>query len=120
VSAPGTNPAPGTKPVLPVSEPVQGPGLAAGDGGSIPAATLQAIKDATVFIKTKAGAFEATGSGFLMMAEGKIGYVVTNNHVIAPPDELGRQLPAEPALGQRVNYLPPTRIRPVGPRVPVG
>jgi S1-C subfamily serine protease len=57
------------------------PGVAT---GTIPRATLQAIKDATVFVKVKAGTVEGSGSGFMMQVEGETGYIVTNEHVAAP------------------------------------
>lgn len=51
---------------------------------SIPAKTLADIKGATVFIKAKAGPLQMTGSGFLIQADGKTGYIVTNQHVVVP------------------------------------
>ncbi len=49
---------------------------------AIPAKTLADIKGATAFIKLKAGPLQATGSGFLIKADGTTGYVVTNHHVV--------------------------------------
>src|SRR5262245_47838321 len=48
---------------------------------AIPAKTLAEIKGATAFIKLQAGPLSATGSGFLIKADGKTGYLVTNHHV---------------------------------------
>jgi S1-C subfamily serine protease len=45
---------------------------------------LEELKAATVFVKVAAGARRATGSGFLIKVDGKVGYVATNNHVIDP------------------------------------
>ncbi len=69
-------------------------GLAATAGaaqGSLPIATLSAIKEATVMIVTSAeddpGATQS-GSGFLIRAEGQTGYVVTNDHVVSLPRDV--------------------------------
>jgi len=61
---------------------------------AIPAATVAAIKDATVFIRTKIESQMVgpamSGSGFLIRTEGTTGYIITNAHVIIPPS--GRQM----------------------------
>jgi hypothetical protein len=49
---------------------------------AIPAKTLAEIKGATAFVKVTAGPLQATGSGFLIRADGKTGYLVTNHHVV--------------------------------------
>jgi S1-C subfamily serine protease len=51
----------------------------------IPAETLQMLKGATVFVKVEGTRWGKSGSGFLMKVDGKTGYVVTNHHVVAPP-----------------------------------
>ena len=53
---------------------------------AMPVATVSAIKDATIFIRTEADPEEhsVTGSGFLIRSEGGTGYIVTNDHVIRP------------------------------------
>lgn len=51
---------------------------------TIPVATLQALKDATVFVKVDAGAVVGSGSGFVMQVDGETAYIVTNQHVAAP------------------------------------
>jgi S1-C subfamily serine protease len=56
--------------------------------GKLPAETLAVLKAATVFVKVSIGKLEATGSGFLMKVDGNTGYVVTNDHVVAPPPGL--------------------------------
>jgi S1-C subfamily serine protease len=49
------------------------------------------MKDATVFVKVKAGPAGATGSGFLIRADGDAALVVTNHHVVTPPSRPGRR-----------------------------
>jgi S1-C subfamily serine protease/regulation of enolase protein 1 (concanavalin A-like superfamily) len=55
---------------------------------SIPLRTVAEIKDATVYIVTAVEGDEdgpkQTGSGFLIKADGRVGYIVTNAHVITP------------------------------------
>jgi S1-C subfamily serine protease len=71
--------------------PPEGPGQPApavtggADAPSIPLQTLNAIKAATVFIQVEAGSLGASGSGFVVKAEGETAYVVTNHHVITAP-----------------------------------
>jgi S1-C subfamily serine protease len=55
-----------------------------GNSGSLPPKVLQDIKAATVFVKTSLGGLQATGSGFVLMNQGDVTYVVTNHHVIGP------------------------------------
>jgi len=55
-----------------------------GKDDSIPLQTLQAIKSATVFLKVKAGPAEASGSGFVMGAQGDALLIVSNQHVVNP------------------------------------
>jgi S1-C subfamily serine protease len=64
------------------------PAEPAGGDGKLPAAALAALKAATVFVKVNLGKLEASGSGFLMRVDGNVGYVVTNDHVIAAPPRL--------------------------------
>jgi S1-C subfamily serine protease len=61
---------------------------------AIPPEVINHIKAATVFIKVRTGPLEASGTGFLMQAEGDTALIVTNEHVVAPPKGLS---------------LPPTR-----------
>jgi S1-C subfamily serine protease len=59
------------------------------DAPTIPLQTLTDLKSATVFIKVEAGNSAASGSGFVVKAEGDTAYVVTNHHVITPsPDRM--------------------------------
>ena len=59
------------------------PAVAAGQD-SLPPAKLKAVKAATVLIQVSAGANRlGSGSGFVIRADGKTVYVVTNHHVIA-------------------------------------
>ena len=76
---PAVNPVPAPGPGLP---PAAGPG-----GGTIPAAVLQQIKEATVFVKVEAGGDSGSGSGFVMLTQGETAYVATNNHVVTPDPE---------------------------------
>jgi hypothetical protein len=59
-------------------------GPAWGDDG-IPAETLDKLKSAVVYVKVRAGALAASGSGFLLLRTGTTGYVITNDHVIRLP-----------------------------------
>jgi S1-C subfamily serine protease len=54
----------------------------------LPVAVLQDIKAATVFVKIKAGPYQASGSGFLMKVDGETGLIVTNEHVAVPSARL--------------------------------
>jgi S1-C subfamily serine protease len=45
-------------------------------------ATLNSLKDATVFIKVEKDKDGVTGSGFLVRVDGETGYIVTNHHVV--------------------------------------
>jgi S1-C subfamily serine protease len=54
--------------------------LARSDEG-IPRKTLDELKAATVYVKLDGGNWHATGSGFLIQADGDVGIVVTNHHV---------------------------------------
>jgi S1-C subfamily serine protease len=64
------------------------PGYSAEEG--LPAATLRALKDATVFIKVQKDKDGASGSGFLFRVDGDTGYVVTNHHVVTLTKQLRR------------------------------
>jgi predicted Zn finger-like uncharacterized protein len=83
---------------------------------AIPLQTLQAIKGATVFIKVESAAESASGSGFLMRADGETGYVVTNHHVVTPSAARGAPGFMEPPFGPPLPF-PPV---PFGPRFPGG
>ena len=48
----------------------------------LPEATLEALKETTVFIKVAGDRINGSGTGFLVAREGNIGYVVTNAHVV--------------------------------------
>jgi S1-C subfamily serine protease/HEAT repeat protein len=117
-AAPAANPDPAPRPAdpppqrqQPVPEPVEPikpapqpePGAAAG------ALPLKELKAATVYIKAETVTMGATGSGFVIRAQGDTAYVITNHHVVTPP----RDEPAVPRLpfGPRV---------PFGPRLPFG
>jgi S1-C subfamily serine protease len=54
----------------------------------LPASVLSDIKSATVFVKVKSGPLQMSGSGFLMLVEGDIALIVTNEHVVTPPAAL--------------------------------
>jgi S1-C subfamily serine protease len=62
---------------------------AASSRTTIPLTILEELKNATVFVKVTAGILEGSGSGFLLRTEGDNGYVVTNHHVISPPQDAG-------------------------------
>jgi hypothetical protein len=72
--------------------------LPAAGQSPLSAEQLRKIKAATVFVKVRAGGTLATGSGFLVRADGPAGYVVTNNHVIDPADGDAPAGMAKPAI----------------------
>ncbi|MBI3866790.1 MAG: trypsin-like peptidase domain-containing protein [Planctomycetia bacterium] len=55
---------------------------------SLPAETVQRLKDSTVYIKTTIGPVKMTGSGFVIQVAGDTVLVATNQHVVAKPNEL--------------------------------
>ena len=68
-------------------------GLAARGDDGIAAPVLAQLKSATVFIKVQAGTYRASGTGFLVHADGETGYIVTNDHVVRlPPRTVGRTI----------------------------
>ena len=56
--------------------------------GQLPAAQLQKIKAATVYIKVAHGDLMTSGSGFVVHSAKDYGLIVTNHHVVQPPEEL--------------------------------
>jgi Trypsin-like peptidase domain len=62
---------------------VTGLGVASFDDSSISPATVAEIKTATVFIKVESDQLSKSGSGFVVQADDKATYIVTNHHVIA-------------------------------------
>jgi S1-C subfamily serine protease len=74
---------------------------------AFPVELLPGLKSATVFIKVENAVAQASGSGFLIRAEGDSGYVVTNHHVITPPDaDLGPGPFGRPRFGIRGGGAP--------------
>src|SRR5262249_38613555 len=65
---------------------------------TIPLKTLNAIKNATVFVKLDAGPLSASGSGFVLKTENQTGYIITNDHVVTPPTRPGLRRPAATAV----------------------
>ncbi len=55
---------------------------------SLPAETVQRLKDATVYVKTAIGPLKMTGSGFVIQVTGDSALIATNQHVIGKPKEL--------------------------------
>ncbi|HEY3968941.1 MAG TPA: serine protease [Planctomycetaceae bacterium] len=55
---------------------------------SLPATTVQRLKDATVYVKTAIGPLKMTGSGFVIQVTGDSALIATNQHVIGKPKEL--------------------------------
>lgn len=70
---------------LPANKPP--PNLLDNNGANIPAKDIEELKAATVFIKVEAGGMSASGSGFVMNVAGDTGYIVTNHHVVTPPED---------------------------------
>src|SRR5438105_4150699 len=58
-------------------------------GDAIPAKSLRELKLGTVFLRAKVAKTSGSGSGFLIHAEGKTGYLVTNWHVVHLPVNSG-------------------------------
>jgi predicted Zn finger-like uncharacterized protein len=81
--------APPAGPPVPPIQPVEGGAPADPGATSIPVGVLRDLKAATVFIKVEFGNAGATGSGFLIRADGDTGFVVTNHHVLTLTDEGG-------------------------------
>jgi S1-C subfamily serine protease len=111
-------------PVAEVERPSVPPGRGAPAGGGAPARmapeTLQQVKDATVFITVETPEYLATGSGFVLRTEGDTAWVVTNEHVVAPPPErrfgFGPNFPRPPRFGRPIG----PRFGPQGPMGPQG
>ncbi|OWK43952.1 S1 family peptidase [Fimbriiglobus ruber] len=61
-------------------------------GQGLSAEQVKKLKAATVFVKVQAGIATVTGSGFIVRAEDKTAYVITNLHVV--------DIPIAPAPGQ--------------------
>ena len=57
---------------------------ATSQGQGIDQGVLQRVKDATVYIKLKAGRLQGSGSGFVMKVTGDTILIMTNRHVAAP------------------------------------
>jgi S1-C subfamily serine protease len=47
-----------------------------------PEATIQRIKEATVYVKVKIGKLEGTGTGFVITSQGNQAVIATNRHVV--------------------------------------
>ena len=82
---------------------------------AIPPEVLEAIKAATVFVKVEVEGLSASGSGFVIKADGQGALVVTNHHVVEPkvetmvvvPDRRpSRPVPPRP-FGPHPSYRPP-------------
>lgn len=104
---------------------VSAPPAGGDNSGSIPAALLDHLKAATVFVKVDSKDFGASGSGFVMKVQGDTVYVVTNAHVIDPKIEIEITRPRGngPMAGmpQMPRFGPPNFPRgPMGPRGPFG
>ncbi|MDB5308600.1 MAG: trypsin-like serine protease with C-terminal domain [Gemmataceae bacterium] len=56
-------------------------------GGDLSRDLEEKTKRATTFIRVDVGGKTATGSGFILKANGDTGYIVTNFHVIAGPED---------------------------------
>jgi S1-C subfamily serine protease/regulation of enolase protein 1 (concanavalin A-like superfamily) len=68
------------------AEDPDGPDSKAADvkAGPKSAETVKRIKDATVYLKVRAGGVQGTGSGFVFKVEGDTILVATNHHVVNP------------------------------------
>lgn len=79
---------------------------------SLPAAVLDRIKQATVYIRVQATNLSGAGSGFLIKADGKSAYLVTNHHVVYPKVEVETVL-RPPGLPLGGPFRPPITVPPV-------
>jgi S1-C subfamily serine protease len=76
--------------------------------GALP---LKELKAASVYIIAMTQTMYATGSGFVVRAQGDNAYVVTNHHVITPPKD--------EAVGPRSPFIPRGPRMPIPPRPPI-
>lgn len=53
----------------------------------LPPAVLDEVKKATVFVKVETATLAGSGSGFVVKADAGTAYVVTNQHVVTPPQD---------------------------------
>jgi S1-C subfamily serine protease/HEAT repeat protein len=107
--ADGDPPADKTKPIeaAPPKDPIAPVDPGNGEVGRTGTLPLKELKDASVFIKAMTETKWATGSGFVVQAQGDTVFVVTNHHVVTPPKD---GAPVGPGRGP---FLPrPPRIRP--------
>jgi len=103
-------------PLPPPKEPIQ-PVQQGGGGAQGAALPLKELKTATVYILARTATMGASGSGFVVRAQGDTAYVVTNHHVVTPPKEnVGAPPPMwifpRPPIGPRLPGMP------IGPRRP--
>ncbi len=77
--------------------------------GALP---LKELKAASVYIIAMTQTMYATGSGFVVRAQGDTAYVITNHHVITPPKD--------EAIGPRSPFIPRGPRMPIPPRPPIG
>jgi S1-C subfamily serine protease/regulation of enolase protein 1 (concanavalin A-like superfamily) len=68
----------------PASNPAPAPASAPPQSAEDRTETVRRIKDATVFLKVRAGKVQASGSGFVIKDEGSSLLIATNHHVISP------------------------------------
>lgn len=104
---PTTTPA-ATKPLPlpPVTANAGNPIEPGGKDDTIPLQTLQAIKDATVYIKVEAAQGRGSGSGFVMSAQGDTALVVTNQHVANPKFKYEGPSAVRPRFGPPIFGMP--------------
>jgi hypothetical protein len=105
VAVPNPQPGPANPPQAPPPKPAIQPvpqGGGAVPGGALP---LKELKAASVYIKARMATLAASGSGFVIRAQGDTVYVATNHHVVTPPKDAGSPL-IDPFM-------------PFGPRSPV-
>jgi HEAT repeat protein len=87
------------QPLPPPKEPIKPVAQGDGRGAATGELPLDELKAATVYIKATTATMGATGSGFVLRAQGDTVWVVTNHHVVTPPPEaLG---PGRPPIGRR-------------------
>ncbi len=93
----------------------------------LPQDILDRTRRATAFIRVDAGGKSATGSGFLVKANGDTAYLITNFHVIAVPQDepaqpagpgpKGKKFPGPPAFFGKGKFGPPGFTKQPQPKI---
>lgn len=110
---------PAGQPAVPTPTPAFTPTPAVAPRGELSAELTEKVRRATAYIRVDAGSQSATGSGFIVQANGDTAYLITNHHVIDVDDEPRPQARpgGPPGFPGRPGFPRPPRIGPrFGPR----